>query len=252
LISHAIPAGNILQAAVTLWQAVPYFPRSTIFLAVVDPGVGTSRKPIVRQANPGKQPAPTFIGPDNGLFSLVAGPDYLTWELSNPNLALLNPGMTFHGRDIFAPAAAHIALGIPGSQFGRFVESPVALPLPRLELARPGELEGQILYADHFGNLLPSLGKFNLDLAENLCLSPWLPGRPEDYFPLSQTRLELINGERLSFAATFAEIPEGKCAFIIGSSGLLEIAANQHSAAELLGLKTGDPVSLKMVSVQSK
>ena len=112
-LTNEIPPGDIRRAAVMLWQASPYFPAGSVFLTVVDPGVGTSRRPIFLKTRDH-----VFIGPDNGVFTFILGESFQAWELQNPRLTLQNPGMTFHGRDIFAPAAGYAALGTPGPEFG--------------------------------------------------------------------------------------------------------------------------------------
>jgi len=239
-LTNEIPPQNILQGAVVLWQSVNYFPRGCIFLVVIDPGVGTSRRPILLQNE-----RHTFIAPDNGVLSFILGDDFKAWEISNPHLALPNPGTTFHGRDIFAPAAAHASLGIAGSKFGDPVSDLQQIPPPRLKSPAPGKLDGQILYPDRFGNLLTSLGKLNWSKEDQLECKPWL-GNEKSFstFP-ADLQLELPDGRRLSWAKTFADIAPGECAVILGSSGLLEIVSNRQSAANLLNLHSGKFVTLR-------
>lgn len=242
-ITHQIPAGDILRGAVTLWQSAPYFPEGAIFLCVVDPGVGTSRLPmIVRVEKSESSKEQVFIGPDNGLFTFLLKGDYSTYQISNPAYILPNPGKTFHGRDIFAPAAAHAATGILPHEFGPRIDHPIRLPLPRLEQPAEGRLVGQVLYTDHFGNVLTSLGCFERLDENTIDLKPWLPGIQEARYPLGKTRLQLPDGTLLPLARTFGEISPGSCAALIGSTGLLEIVANRQSAADLLGLRAGEPI----------
>ncbi len=113
-ITHQIPPGDIQRAAFVLWQSSRDFPKGTVFLCVVDPGVGTERNAIYLQTRD-----QIFIGPDNGLFSyLVFQSDYSCWKISNPDFQRKSTSRTFHGRDVFAPAAAHASRLIPGEQFG--------------------------------------------------------------------------------------------------------------------------------------
>jgi S-adenosylmethionine hydrolase len=242
-LTHEIPPGDIQRGAITLWQSLTYFPKGGVFLAVVDPGVGTHRRPIILETQ-----GFTFVGPDNGLFTFILGDSFQAWELQNPRFALSNPGMTFHGRDLFAPAAGHAALGIPGPEFGEPIQDIERIPLPKFEFPSPGEINGQILHADHFGNLLTSLGSFAPADDGKFKLSPWIGGEPEIEVDLYKSSLKLPNGEILLWASTFGQVPEGECAFILGSSGLIEIAANRKSAANLLHLAGGETISLTIPS----
>jgi S-adenosylmethionine hydrolase len=239
-LTHEIPPGDIRHGAITLWQSIHYFAPGSIFLVVIDPGVGTSRRPIIL-----KNDDYTYIAPDNGVLSFVTGENSIAWELSNPHLALPNPGSTFHGRDIFAPAAAHASLGVEPSRFGNPYGTLQRLELPRLESLHPGKLTGQILIPDRFGNLLTSLGKFTSSGSSQVAFNPWVGGI-DPFFANPETfKLELLNGKSLFWVKTFAEIPAGDCAVLIGSSGLIEIAANRQSAANLLNLGANEPVTLQ-------
>jgi S-adenosyl-L-methionine hydrolase (adenosine-forming) len=239
-LTHEIPPGDVRRGAITLWQAQPYFPPGTIFLAVVDPGVGTSRRGLILQTLDH-----TYVGPDNGLFTFLLNERFQAWELRNPKFALQNPGATFHGRDIFAPAAAHVAQGVHGSAFGPILTNPISLPHPHLSSPTSGVLMGEVLHADRFGNLLTSLGQFRRLEEDTLLLVPWLPNVSEGYFYLDRVRLYLPNGTILEWAITFADVPANSCAAIVGSSGLVEIVANRQSAAEILSLENGELVTIK-------
>lgn len=240
-LTHEIPPGDVRRGAITLWQARPYFQPGTIFLAVVDPGVGTSRRGIIIQEGDH-----TFVGPDNGLFTFLLAEKFQAWELRNPKFTLPTPGITFHGRDLFAPAAAHVALGVPGSAFGPPIDAPIHLPYPQLSSPAPGVLRGEILHTDRFGNLLTSLGQFRrLADANTLLFDPWIPGVSRDYLDQQRVRLHLPNGTVLDWANTFAEVPVQSCAAIVGSSGLIEIVANRQRVVEILDLKCGELVTIQ-------
>jgi len=239
-LTNEIPPQSILHGAAVLWQSVNYFPHGSIFLVVIDPGVGTSRRPILLQNE-----RHTFIAPDNGVLSFILGDDSKVWEISNPQLALPNPGTTFHGRDIFAPAAAHASLGIAGSKFGDPISDFQQVSPPRLASPTPGKLEGQILYPDRFGNLLTSLGRFTRSKEDQLEFKPWLGNEKPFSTFATDLQLELMDGRQLSWAKTFADIAPGECAVILGSSGLLEIVSNRQSAANLLNLHSGKFVTLR-------
>ena len=238
-LSHAISPGNIRQGAVTLWQSIHYFTPGSIFLVVIDPGVGTSRRPLLAKRGDYK-----FIAPDNGVLSYIFDDEPKAWDISNPELFLPNPGTTFHGRDIFAPAAAHASMGVAESEFGTPISEFQWIPYPVLESPSPGRLQGQTLHADQFGNFLTSFGKFSWGKDNLLDFNPW----QEDSAPFSarssDIRLELPSGKQLILAKTFAEIPPSECAVILGSSGLLEIVANRQSAANLLNLQPDEPLTL--------
>lgn len=239
-LTHEIPPGDVRRAAITLWQALPYFPKNTVFLCVVDPGVGTSRRALLVRSS-----GYSFVGPDNGLFSFVLADDHQARELRNPELALSNPSSTFHGRDIFAPAAAHLARGVPAEEFGPQATGLVRLTPPRLSSPSAGVLIGEVLHADRFGNLLTSLGRFDYSAdGEFLLFSPWLPGLSEARFSPRGSWLRLPGEVDLAWASTFADIPPGSCAVALGSSGLLEIVANRRSASELLGINGGESIIL--------
>ena len=237
-LTHHIPPGDIQRGAFTLWQSSLDLPLGTIFLAVVDPGVGTERKAICLDCD-----GQRFIGPDNGLFSfLLYGKEYNAWELSNPAYFLPSPGATFHGRDIFAPAAAYAANGIEGEKLGNPVESIQRLPVPRLKLEGKS-LSGEVLSTDIFGNLFTSLGRFHSNRSWDLILGSWVDQTKCKIKARSHVEI-LAKDITLPLVKTFAAIPEGDCAGLVGSTGLLEIVCNQGSAKNILGLKRGDAVLL--------
>ncbi len=236
-LAHGIPPGDIRRGALALWQAVEYFSPGTVFLTVIDPGVGSGRRALAMASG-----AQLFVGPDNGVFSFIMGPGWQAWELSDPSYQL-GGGATFHGRDIFAPAAAHLCRGLPPESFGPCIGDPVVLPRPQLDAPQSGLLRGEVLYADRFGNLLTSLGRFE-QAGDILHFRPWLEGLTSLMLQPTEALLELPDGLRLRLLRTFAEIPEGECAGIIGSSGLLELCAFNDSAARRLGLGPEAPISL--------
>jgi S-adenosylmethionine hydrolase len=238
-LSHEIPPGDIQQASIVLWQSVSYFPKGTIFLVVVDPGVGTQRHPLIIHSG-----GNYFIGPDNGIFTFIFEKSTLAWELENPDFQLPNPMRTFHGRDIFAPAAAFVARGIQGDEFGNSISKLVKIPAPRLESAIPGVIVGEALHADHFGNVITSIGVFKPINNGIYSFMPWVGAYPELDINLTMASLHLQSRGKIKWALTFAGVPENQCAFIVGSSGLIEIVSNRNSAARLLGLEPGNTIEL--------
>ncbi len=238
-LTHHIPAGDVQRGAFALWQSSLDFPLGTIFLAVVDPGVGTDRKAICLDCD-----GQRFIGPDNGLFSyLLYGREYHAWELSNPAYQLSTPGTTFHGRDIFAPAAAYAANGISGDKLGKAVKSIHRLPKPRLEL-KENSLSGEVLSTDRFGNLFTSLGRFQSNDSWDLILGSWIDQTKCKIKDRTNVEI-LVKDKTLPLVKTFAAILEGTCAGLIGSTGLLEIVCNRGSAENLLSQKRGDEILLR-------
>ncbi len=244
-LSHEIPSGDIRRAAVHLWQAAPYFPPETVFLAVVDPGVGTPRRAMVLRMETGPAFVPqTFVGPDNGLFTFLMQANFHAWAITNPEYMLPSPSKTFHGRDIFAPAAAYLAKGVSPANFGPALCDPVKLDLPKLESNSSNNIRGEILFADKYGNLLTSLGCFERFGSGEIQFAPWLPGLSGGTFSADNFKVELPDGSGLSLVNTFDDILPGQCAALIGSSGLLEIASNQASAAALLKLDPGKTIKV--------
>jgi S-adenosylmethionine hydrolase len=217
-ITHGVEAFNILDGAIKLWQAARYFPAETIHVAVVDPGVGSSRGALLARMN-----AQWFIAPDNGVLSWVfsdSATQPAAWALENEAYFLPGPSRTFHGRDIFAPAAAHLASGVAAEKFGRSIPTSALVRLQGIEPEREndGSLTGRILLADRFGNLLTNLRPNQL---------------PEKF--------SLQVGDRLiaTLLPNYAAGEGGKPFLIVGSSGLLEIAVTQGSAEKVLGVAAG-------------
>ncbi len=226
-ISHGVKAFDVLEGALAIWQAWRYFPAETIHVIVVDPGVGSSRQPVLcRMRNA------WFIAPDNGVLTLVErdvrrnGGAILHRSLQNPEYRLPAQSNTFHGRDIFAPAAAHLAAQIEHGRVAAETFGPVIEGLIQLEVAEPihnpdGSIEGVVLKADRFGNLLTNLTAADL---------------PDDRMNFS---LELGSLRITRFCRFYAEAPPGELCAIVGSSGLLEIATNCGSAKETTRIAAG-------------
>ncbi len=215
-ISHEVPPFRILVAQLMLRDAVGAFPPGSIHVGVVDPGVGTSRR-LLLVVGGDKAPGHLFVGPDNGLlWPFVRGGR--AFELAEPSLRRAVVSPTFHGRDIFAPAAAHLALGVPPERFGPEIVDPIKLQPPRVR-REGGAVVGEVLFVDHFGNLVT-----NLDV--------------EDLPPVERSQLQVSVGGRtlVPVRTTYAEIPAGGAVALIGSSGYLEVAMREGSAQRLLGL----------------
>jgi S-adenosylmethionine hydrolase len=239
-LTHGIPRGDIHRGAFHLWQATPFFPENAIFVAIVDPGVGTTRRALGVA-----WPEFTCIAPDNGLLTylLTRAQPSLAVELDVPAYQLEKLSGTFHGRDVFAPVAAQLACGIPLAEMGSPAEKLSLLPLPSLSVDSDGNLRGQVLFEDHFGNLITSMGLWQTQ-GERLVVDPWLPGCRSVEFDRIKVRLRLPNGITIPLSTTFGDVDPGELVAYIGSSGLIEIGVNQGSAAEVLGLTTRQEIRL--------
>lgn len=224
-LTHAISAQNVRQAAFHLDRSIGYFPDGTIFVCVVDPGVGTARRSIGVEAGPYR-----FIAPDNGLLTPIfeRWPDAKCHELAEEKYQLANKSATFHGRDLFSPAAAHLATGVPLDAFGSAID---VADCTRIELWKNRHLEdgkgwqGEIIATDHFGNLITSFEASMLSDGED-----WT--------------VKAGNAEPLTIVRTYGEVEQGKPLAYIGSSGMIEIAIRNGNASAELGVSEGDVVEL--------
>ncbi len=220
-LAHDLPPGDIQCGAFCLAAATRFFPHGTIHVAVVDPGVGSSRRTLAVQTS-----RAWYVAPDNGILTLVfrCDPPDIIVQLENPRFWLADVSRTFHGRDIFAPVAAHLALGVPLTEFGPPVQDPVQLPIPEpREVA--GEWEGVVVYVDRFGNCVTNLP------------AALVVGRSAVTVRVGRQRLN-----RLS--QTYADVASGMPLALVGSMGFVEIAVRDGSAAERFGIGVGTRVSL--------
>jgi len=222
-VSHLVPPQDICAGAFLLATVYRHFPEGTVHLAVVDPGVGTSRRGLVL-----KSADYCFVGPDNGLFSWVLQEEsgWQAYSLENPRYRRAEVSSTFHGRDIFAPAAAHLLAGVPANAFGAPC-TPVAADWSRV-VHGANHLLGMVIHIDHFGNIITNLQdrdvrRMSAGLGSVLTIGPHRIAR---------------------FVNTYAEAGPGEPVALIGSSGFLEIAVNQGNAAELLQVNRGETAVL--------
>lgn len=241
-LTHEIPPGDIQRAAIFLWQSRTYFPKNSIFLCVVDPGVGTSRRAIIVNAD-----EQWYVGPDNGIFSFIVSENSRSWAIQ-PERINSTPSFTFHGRDIFAPTAAFLANGRDPDEFGYRIVPINFLSNPKLEFSPHEYILGEVLYEDRFGNLITSLGIFLWVKPNILQFNSWLPTEPKTHMVIDvhHARVSLPNKAELPMVHTYGELDFGACGCLIGSSGLLEIVANQSRASQRLGLKRGDMIILRI------
>ncbi len=245
-ISHQITPQNVHQAAYVLYTAYAFFSPHTVHLVVVDPGVGSLRRSIAMQT-----PAGFFVGPDNGVFSYVMArePVEALVELTNPRYHLPAVSHTFHGRDVFAPAAAHLAAGTPISALGPPLHDPVIFPSPRLEVT-PAGIAGEVLHVDHFGNVITSIGLLGWgDAKDMLLLDPAFGGTGDEKqerfrFRADRATVVAAGQEITGVHRTYAQADSDQVLALVGSGGHLEIAVRDGNAAQRLGLRPGDTVSL--------
>ncbi len=226
-LSHEVPRQSIEQGAFLLHCAVDSFPRRTIFLCVVDPGVGSERRTLV-----GWVGEFGFVGPDNGLATPLldrSGGSVELHEIKSPTFRNPMVSATFHGRDLFAPAAARLLLGDDPRMAGPRVVDPVKLP-SFMAREENGKILGKVMMLDHFGNAVTNIDQGRFEA--------WMSQAP---FDLSVRDLRLRQAEK-----TYRGKPVGEPLCYWGSSRYLEIAVNFGSAAEVYQIQTGDPVTIAL------
>ncbi len=224
-IVHNVEKFNIQTGAFTLASAAAYFPKGTIHVAVVDPGVGTKRRAIIIQTKKGY-----FIGPDNGLMILAAEHQGIRhiYQITNPKFMLSGISSTFHGRDVFAPAAAYIEKGIKPEKFGPEIHEPVRPDFAKVKHVKDNII-GRILHIDSFGNIITNITK-----AEAAKFS--------EIINLKIQSKEL----KLKLKKTYGETKLNEPLALIGSHGFLEIALNRGSAAEKYQAKVGMEITITL------
>ena len=231
-ITHGVPPQSIAAGAIALRESWRFFPRRTVFLVVVDPGVGTSRLPIAVETRAGAR----FVGPDNGVLSLAARDAEISRavRLESTRHRLARPSSTFHGRDIFAPAAAFLSRGTPLGTLGSTLASIKPLHLPK-PAGTAGIIRGEVLYVDAFGNLITNIS--SKDVA-----------RMHSSFPGKQVSVRIRRGAPMKIFNTYGEARSGAILATFGSFGLLEIAVRDASAATRLGCGVGATVVARIAS----
>ncbi len=223
-LTHEISSFDIVQAGFALHQAYRYFPKGSIFVAVVDPGVGSARQVLLVQTKDY-----FFLAPDNGLLTLVLAHEkpIKVIRLENRKYFLKECSQTFHGRDIFAPVAAHLSKGIAPQQFGKLISNYQKLDdfSPQVQ---KNKIIGQIIHIDHFGNAITNLSQDFL----------------KKYFPNLKFQIVVKKKKFSSVKKYYAQNKAGEITLLFGSAGFLEIAVNQGSAAKKMKLKNGDAIEI--------
>ncbi len=224
-VSHEVPAQQVVPGALLLRSAATYFPVGTVHLAVVDPGVGTSRRPIVVETD-----SALFVGPDNGLLLPAARSlgAVSVRRIDNPDLVSTSASNTFHGRDIFAPVAGSLAAGSDVRDVGPEITDPVELDLPVAEIVA-NRIEGRILYVDGFGNAITNISEALVsDAVSGDCV------------------VHVGGLELQGLHAAYGSVAVGTAVALVSSWGTVEIAVNGGNAARTLDLNVGDAVAIEV------
>ncbi len=221
-ITHGIEPQNILQAALALESAHAYFPKNTVHLVVVDPGVGSERRPIAV-----KTKSATFVGPDNGVLTPVIETSSRVYELTNTKFFLDSQSSTFHGRDLFAPASAWIARGTPLSKMGRKINDPHILELPQPRI-HESTITGEIITIDRFGNLISNIPKELLHETQTDSMS-----------------LQIGKRRIRGLMSHYSQCKPGEVGCLINSWDKLEIFCRDGNAAKKLKCRVGISLTIK-------
>lgn len=228
-ITHEIRSQDILEGAFIISQSYRFFPKDTVHVAVVDPGVGSTRRPILVMAS-----GHYFIGPDNGILSLVIDedPNSKVIEITKEQYFLRSVSATFHGRDIFAPAAAWLSKGVDPAHFGSVISNYTSLMMPAIEKG-PGYIKGKVIYIDRFGNVITNIPSALLNTLIQSGIS------------MSSLKTKISGAEITGLNRYYAEVKVGEIGAIIDSFGLFEIYAYMGSAAKILYAGKGDTVEIQ-------
>jgi hypothetical protein len=228
-LGHEIEPHNVVAAALFLKGSAPFFRDGTIHVVVVDPGVGTDRRALCIKA--GEQ---YYIAPDNGVLSLVVTPEtpFEAVAIENARYIRSTVSATFHGRDVFAPAAAHLSLGVSMNELGTAVEDIVRLELPVPIVLDDGDVEAHVIHIDRFGNLITNVDKTFWETLTRFG---------------DKVNIEIRIGESTvitQMSKTYGDAPQGAPLALWGSSDMLEVSINQENAARELGVNVADKLTI--------
>jgi S-adenosyl-L-methionine hydrolase (adenosine-forming) len=226
-LSHAVPPQHIMAGALLLRSAVPFFPQGTVHLVVVDPGVGSSRRPILIETDTG-----FLVGPDNGVLCPAAAlmGRRVIRLIANETFFRHPVSRTFHGRDVFAPVAAHLSRGVAPEAFGSVIDSITELKVPEARCTG-STISGVVVHVDHFGNLVTNI------TAEAL-----------PRFPAQQVSVSITGTPVAGPVSAYTAVAEGSPLAIVGSWGTLEVAVRNGSAADMFAAGPGTPVTVVLES----
>ena len=224
-ISHQVPAHDVAHAAFLLKSSALLFPAGTVHLAVVDPGVGSTRRAMALAAQ-----GHCFVGPDNGLFTDFLDPSAQAVLLNRPEFFREKVSATFHGRDLFAPVAGHLARGVELSRLGEPLLDPVKLPRPAANVF-PDRIAGEVIHVDRFGNLITNIPAELIPPAAIICI---------------------LGKDIAGLSLNYQSAPRGTLLALIGSTNLLEISLPEDSAAQRLKAWTGQTVEVIFTGQRSQ
>src|SRR3989339_1770703 len=250
-ICHSVPPQDIFSGAYLLYTSYKYFPRKTIHVAVVDPGVGSKRDIVCVETKDY-----FFLVPDNGLLSFIVQEEKpkSIIRVTNNKYFLPLPSSTFHGRDVFAPVAAHLSLGVKPQQLGIKINQLEQLDIPKPVRKKTGQVEGQIIYIDRFGNLITNITKEHLVKGvggQEPEVRSKKPGAFEkiskDKILLKYDTMETTIGKKriVGLSKTYTDAKPGKPLVLIGSAGFLEVSINQGNAQRYFKVDKGNKVIIK-------
>ncbi|HUL00185.1 MAG TPA: SAM-dependent chlorinase/fluorinase [Nitrospirota bacterium] len=230
-LTHEVAPQDIWEAAFTLKSAYSFFPKGTVHLAVVDPGVGSNRRPVIVVTE-----SYYFVGPDNGLFTLIyqEAERLRVHHITAAHYFLPNPGPTFHGRDVFAPVAAWLAKGIPSGNFGDEITDYMKLSVPVPKVAA-NTIDGHVVHIDRYGNMITSI---SYKILRTLLTESTDPGA---------VSISVGGREIKGLKKFYAEAAPGEPSAIINSDGVVEIFVFKQSARTILSGKRGEIVRLSIM-----
>ncbi len=229
-IAHDISPHNVKEAALTIGMSHGFFPPKTVHVVVVDPGVGSKRRPILVSTD-----HYYFIGPDNGVFSLIYGSKSETldvFHITAEHYFMPHAGPTFHGRDIFAPAAAWLTKGIEEAKFGEPITDYVTIPFPSVSTPTPTTIEGEVIYIDRFGNAITNIKAADLNALYSI--NP-------------KAKLKIVTkGKQAELKNYYSEVSDKNLYSIINSTGYLELFTYQDNASAGFDIKIGDLIGVML------
>lgn len=229
-ITHDITPHNIREAALTVGMSYSFFPPKTVHIVVVDPGVGSNRRPILVMTD-----HHYFIGPDNGVFSMIYSSKTETLgviHITSEHYFTPERGSTFHGRDIFAPTAAWLTKGIETTKFGDMITDYVTLPFPSVSMPTKTTIEGEVIYIDRFGNAITNIKAVDLDTLYSL--------NPEAKLKIA------TKGKQAELKNYYSEVTDKGLYSLINSTGYLELFIYRGNAAAEFNIKVGDIVGVML------
>jgi len=231
-ITHDISPHNVREAALTIGMSHSFFPPKTVHIVVVDPGVGSNRRPIMVVTD-----QHYFIGPDNGVFSLIYNSQSETLgviHITSEHYFMSQIGPTFHGRDIFAPAAAWLTRGVETTKFGDMITDYVTLPFPSVSMPSKTTIEGEVVYVDRFGNAITNIKAVDLNTLYSI--------NPE-------AKLKIVTkGKQTELKNYYSQVTDKTLYSLINSAGYLELFVYRGSAAVLFDIKVGDIVGVMLMA----